>query len=409
MKKFTLITLLVFIASLGFAQRNVDFSQLKRMPIKQNVLKKAKGVSRTAATTTMSKAPRKAASLVEPPLGKEAEEWYITDGHFVMQDEEGNQIDAADQWLFIGVIIDGNDIYIQGLPYYFDEAWVKGTISGSTVTIPSGQLVGTDEYGDEYIVGFNLETESIADIVFAYDSDKGTLTLDPNILILEDPYKDKANYYGYWYDLALSKEAPAAPDLVTPPAGEEEDWNVLGAVVTVDEEEGFVFGDPEQYPVKVIKDGNDFYIQGLCYALPDAWVKGTIADGKVTFATDQYLGVYTETDEETGKEYPFNMFLVGFSAGTGGISDLVFTYDEENNMLTFEENSLMVISVKPSSVSMYLYLYMPAQISKSVEEGISTVNTKTQANVFYNLQGAKMNRPTQKGLYIVNGKKVVVK
>ena len=165
MKKFTLITLLVFIASLGFAQRNVDFSQLKSIPVKQNVLKKVKGHSRTAATTTMSKAPRKAASLVEPPLGKEAEEWYITDGHFVMKDEEGNQIDAADQWLSIGVIIDGNDIYIQGLPYYFDEAWVKGTISGSTVTIPTGQLVGTDDYGDEYIVGFNKETESIADVI----------------------------------------------------------------------------------------------------------------------------------------------------------------------------------------------------------------------------------------------------
>lgn len=403
MKKFTLITLLVFIASLGFAQRNVDFSQLKRMPIKQNVLKKVKGHSRTAATTTMSKAPRKAASLVEPPLGKEAEEWYITDGHFVMKDEEGNQIDAADQWLSIGVIIDGNDIYIQGLPYYFDEAWVKGTISGSTVTIPSGQFVGEDSYGEEYIVGFNLETESIADIVFAYDSDKGTLTLDPNILILEDPYKDKANYYGYWYDLALTK-----PELVTPPAGEEEDWNVVGAMVTVDEEEGFVFGDPEQYPVKVIKDGSDFYVQGLCEDFPEAWVKGTIADGKVSFATGQYLGVYTETDEESGEEYQFDMFFVGASEESAGIGDLVFTYDEENNMLT-NETSLMVISAAPNSVMYYLYLYMPAQISKSVEEGISTVNAKKQANVFYNLQGAKMNRPTQKGLYIVNGKKVVVK
>ena len=405
MKKFTLITLLVFIASLGFAQRNVDFSQLKSIPVKQNVLKKVKGHSRTAATTTMSKAPRKAASLVEPPLGKEAEEWYITDGHFVMKDEEGNQIDAADQWLSIGVIIDGNDIYIQGLPYYFDEAWVKGTISGSTVTIPTGQLVGTDDYGDEYIVGFNKETESIADIVFAYDSDKGTLTLDPTIYIVESGSQNNLQIWGYWFDLALLKD----PELVTPPAGEEEDWNVLGTEVTVSEKEGFVYGDPEQYPVKVIKDGSDFYVQGLCKDFPEAWVKGTIADGKVSFATGQYLGVYTETDEESGEENQYDMFLVGFSAGTGGISDLVFTYDEENNMLTFEENSLMVISVVPNSVMYYLYLFIPAQISKSVEEGISTVNIKKQANVFYNLQGAKMNRPTQKGLYIVNGKKVVVK
>ena len=367
MRKSALITLLVFIASLGFAQRNVDFSHIKRMPIKQNVLKKVKGHSRTAATTTMSKAPRKAASLVEPPLGKEAEQWYIADGHFIMWDDANdNQIDAIDQWLSIGVIIDGNDIYLQGFDYWFPEAWVKGTISGSTVTIPSGQLVGSDEYGEEYIVGYDVTSNGIADLIFTYDSEKGTLTLDPNVFILEDPYQDKPNYYGYWYELALTKEAPAAPELVTPPAGEEEDWNVLGAEVTVDEKEGFVFGDPEQYPVKVIKDGNDFYIQGLCKDFSEAWVKGTIADGKVSFATGQYLGVYTETDEESGEENQFDMFFVGESAESAGIGDLVFTYDEENNTLT-NETSLMVISVKPSSVSMYLYLYMPAQITKIVE------------------------------------------
>ena len=404
MKKFTLITLLVFIASLGFAQRNVDFSQLKHMPIKQNVLKKAKGVSRTAATTTMSKAPRKAASLVEPPQGKEAEPWYIADGHFIKSDANGNQIDAVDEWLSIGVIIDGNDIYLQGLAYYFEDAWVKGTISGSTVTIPSGQFVGEDSSGEEYIVGYDVTSNGIADLIFTYDSEKGTLTLDPNIYIVENASQNELKIWGYWYDLALTK-----PELVTPPAGEEEDWNVVGAMVTVDEEEGFVFGDPEQYPVKVIKDGSDFYVQGLCKDFPEAWVKGTIADGKVSFATGQYLGVYTETDEESGEEYQFDMFFVGVSEESAGIGDLVFTYDEENNMLTFEENSLMVISVVPNSVMYYLYLFIPAQISKSVEEGISTVNTKTQANVFYNLQGVKMNRPTQKGLYIVNGKKVVVK
>ncbi len=406
MKKFTLITLLVFIASLGFAQRNVDFSQLKSMPVKQNVLKKVKGHSRTAATTTMSKAPRKAASLVEPPQGKEAEPWYIADGHFIKWDANGNQIDAVDEWLAIGVIIDGNDIYLQGLAYYFEDAWVKGTISGSTVTIPSGQFVGEDSSGEEYIVGYDVTSKGIADLIFTYDSEKGTLTLDPNIYIVENGSQNELDPWGYWNELALTK-----PKLVTPPAGEEEDWNVVGAMVTVDEEEGFVFGDPEQYPVKVIKDGSDFYVQGLCKDFPEAWVKGTIADGKVSFATGQYLGVYTETDEESGEEYPFDMFFVGVSEESAGIGDLVFTYDEENNMLT-NETSLMVISAAPNSVMYYLYVYMPALISKIVEpvdDGISTVNTKTQANVFYNLQGVKMNRPTQKGLYIVNGKKVVVK
>ena len=40
--------------------------------------------------------------------------------------------------------------------------------------------------------------------------------------------------------------------------------------------------------------------------------------------------------------------------------------------------------------------------------GIATVNTAKQQGVYYNLQGVRVAQPT-KGLYIINGKKVVVK
>lgn len=42
--------------------------------------------------------------------------------------------------------------------------------------------------------------------------------------------------------------------------------------------------------VQVAIDGEDFYVCGLDQSLPDAWVKGTISDGKVTFPSGQYLG-----------------------------------------------------------------------------------------------------------------------
>lgn len=41
---------------------------------------------------------------------------------------------------------------------------------------------------------------------------------------------------------------------------------------------------------------------------------------------------------------------------------------------------------------------------------IKGLNTATaQENVYYNLQGARISKPTQKGLYIMNGKKVIIK
>lgn len=414
MKRFTLISLLVLIATMGFAQRNIDFSQLKRMPVKQNIFKNVQMLDRSAATSTQRKAPRKAAELVTPPSGKETEQWYIFDGGYYVS-YKGETIDVAELFENIGVIIDGNDIYFQGLALYFKDAWVKGTIDGSTVTIPTGQFLGSDSDGDEYLVGYDMSKKAFCDIKFAYDSEKGLLTLDPNIAMLENGKQSELAIWGYWMGLTLSQKAP---ELVTPPAGEGEDWVVGGVELTYDEEKKeLVQGEAEEYPVKVIIDGSDFYVQGLSYIFPEAWVKGTIADGKVTFATGQYLGVYSETDEESGESLDFNMFLVGLSTesaentestGSPEIVDLVYTYDEENQTLT-NETTLMVISVKPTSVRTYLQIYCPVVIYKPVDDGISTINSKKEANVFYNLQGVKMAKPTQKGIYIVNGKKVVVK
>ena len=46
--------------------------------------------------------------------------------------------------------------------------------------------------------------------------------------------------------------------------------------------------------VQVAIDGDDFYVNGVDRSLPDAWIKGKIADGKVTFPSGQYLGADME-------------------------------------------------------------------------------------------------------------------
>ena len=48
-----------------------------------------------------------------------------------------NKIDDDSASGSVKVAIDGNDIYVAGLCVYFTDAWVKGTINGSTVTFPS--------------------------------------------------------------------------------------------------------------------------------------------------------------------------------------------------------------------------------------------------------------------------------
>lgn len=51
--------------------------------------------------------------------------------------------------------------------------------------------------------------------------------------------------------------------------------------------------------VKMAIEGNTAYLAGIAPNQPDAWIRGSIEDGKATFAGAQYLGVDTVTESHT--------------------------------------------------------------------------------------------------------------
>lgn len=75
-------------------------------------------------------AQRSTAELVTPPETANVETWYTVDGALYVNSPTGTQSRQPS----IHVAIDGTDIYLQGLAYWFDEGWIKGTISGTTAT-----------------------------------------------------------------------------------------------------------------------------------------------------------------------------------------------------------------------------------------------------------------------------------
>ncbi len=97
--------------------------------------------------------------------------------------------------------------------------------------------------------------------------------------------------------------------------------------------------------VQVAIDGEDFYVNGTDRSLPEAWVKGKIADGKVTFPSGQYLGAdmdiyyysyfcganFFEEKDENGDPY-----LVCSYADSA-----IFAYDAENGKLTMERGYII--------------------------------------------------------------------
>lgn len=74
--------------------------------------------------------------------------------------------------------------------------------------------------------------------------------------------------------------------------------------------------EPASGSVFIGFDGNDVYVKGLCGYIKDAWLKGTLNNGTVTFAGDQYFGNFGG----------FDFFFQE--------NDAVFTYDATNATFT---------------------------------------------------------------------------
>lgn len=103
------------------------------------------------------------------------------------------------------------------------------------------------------------------------------------------------------------------PELVVVPEGLE----VKEYPVTADAYTG-TWNDYEG-TVNLGVDGTDVYIQGIHPTLPNAWVKGTLEDGVVTFPI-QCMGVYNGS----------YTYLAGYSSGD--LTPVTFTYHAEDDM-----------------------------------------------------------------------------
>ena len=295
MKKITLLTMLVVLfGGTAFAQPSTAFKCIDR-----------------TAQTAICKAPKAVAEneLVTPPASATVETWHTTDGVLYVNTASGPVEFRPD----IKVAIDGSDIYLQGLAYWFPEGWVKGTISETTATFASGQFVGEDEYGPEWICGTN-DTETFADIVFDYNATEGVLKAVTQF-ILENSKENEISPYCYWVMPVFGKNGSSGPQPVVAPEGLETDEWAISAMNN--------FGEPVSGYVNIGFDGNDCYMQGFCHYLPETWLKGTLEGDKITFPGGQYFGPY---DADYYTHYEFYLRP----------EDVVFTYDAEAGKMTAE-------------------------------------------------------------------------
>ena len=305
--------LLALLSVTTFAQKGKNLRQLQgAIQSPSTMMTKAKGISRRLQPA--ANVPSLVGDqLVTPPETATVETWYTVEGEFYASSD--TWVDITSEMKTINLAFDGDDIYIQGIGYWFKDSWIKGKINGGTVVFPSYQYIGEDEYGPEYIIGSDDGETLSYDIIFNYNAEQGILSAVTPV-ILENGKKDTMYPYCYWLRPTFSKDAPAAPEQVVVPEDLVSEEYVISYIDNNDE--------PATAYLNIGFDGNDVYIQGLCSYVPEAWVKGTLDGTTITIPGGQYFGPYSK----------YEMFLQD--------EDVVLTYDAEANKLTSSETITIV-------------------------------------------------------------------
>jgi hypothetical protein len=276
--------------------------------------------------------------------------------------------------------------------------WLHGTIDGSVATFAKRQSAGTYGTTQLYMIGYD---GSECDITFSYDAESGVLVAQQYILCVTSD----GNTYQMLTDVVLSPKngaQPVLPEVVTPPAElQTASYVFTGNKMLYNDEGEYTGYEVAKRNARVgFYNTNEVYIQGLCEQLPEAWVKGTVADGAfgdkaVTVAAGQFYGQYGL--------YP--LYIVARYGNE--LTDMKFVYDPQTREFKNEGGVYMVLNVMPNQPAP-IEIYATVSLTPGSLSGIQDVEKvkADSATSYYNLSGQRVKNPS-KGFFIINGKKVL--
>ena len=155
----------------------------------------------------------------------------------------------------ICVGIDGSDIYIKGLSLDKPNSWIKGTLTDNVATFPAAQFIGHDSYMSAQSQTATSESDPLRDIVFAYDSENQTLTLDASLGIIENNNTQNiSGVYAYWDKLVIyrfNKDTDGIREVANgqQPTANSQKYNLRGQKVDANYK-GIVIQNGKKYLVK---------------------------------------------------------------------------------------------------------------------------------------------------------------
>ncbi len=226
---------------------------------------------------------------VTVPGSATQETWYAS---FVMHYIDNNDQEAAEEISEpMTVAFDGTDVYFHLPNPITGNSWVKGTLTDGKAVFPRGQFIGTLQGSPAYLDA--LGENGLSDLTLTYNSEAGTFATDLFVLINSSLTQQQpwCYYTSFYVTKTQQGGTETTEEVVTPPAGLTTEDYTFSATSIVYNQDGSVDRlEPVSWIVKLGRDGNDIYVQGLFQGLPEAWVKGSLNDGLVTFAAGQYMG-----------------------------------------------------------------------------------------------------------------------
>ncbi len=276
---------------------------------------------------------------------------------------------------------DKGDVYMQGLCPFVPKNWVKGTVEGETVKIPTGQYVGLSGNYVQFLYAYetNDNGEEVATDFIKFDMKDGKKTLRTNRDALA-----KIGYINLMQNITMALENISYVDAGLKPAKPAKPL-----IRSFDEKRG------ELHYSIMTKDteGNDMDLDSLSWRL-------YIDDELYTFKKDKYQGL-----EEDMTEVPY------------GYSNLLsFWFDGKSDVVSpladMPKTSIAIESVyRLDGVE-----NVSERATLSVTSGIdfaSSDKSEVKSIVYTDLSGNLVSRPA-KGIYIkittfADGKKEIRK
>ena len=241
----------------------------------------------------------------------------------------------------VKVRFEGSEVYIQGISEEVPDGWAHATLKDGVAVFETPLLLGEwNYYGSmrkQYITGADTGTGDVSGLEMLYDDDARSFTSFSNnwILLTGDPTQ-VGYYYDHLYNSVSFIPANQAGDspTITPPDG------LATSVYQLCGRHPYS-GIPTDYSLNVGYDGKDVYVQGLYPAFPNAWIKGTVSDGKATFKTPQYVGNYHGL---------YNMYVAGVDPVAEELCALVMNYDAASRTFTTTDDCWFIVQAGETNV-----------------------------------------------------------